>query len=69
MAFLISDCSESEPVISAQAELTSTTVTSATVTLNTQGLIEYAYVVKADASEASDPAVIFLEVTTGFLVN
>ncbi|MGM9740885.1 MAG: hypothetical protein ACI3ZP_09815 [Candidatus Cryptobacteroides sp.] len=68
-AFLTSSCSESAPVISAQAELTSATVTSATVTLNTQGLIEYAYVVKADASEASDPAVIFLEGTTGVLVD
>ncbi|MGM9767714.1 MAG: hypothetical protein ACI3Z0_04545 [Candidatus Cryptobacteroides sp.] len=69
MAFLLSACTESAPVVSAQAELTSAAVTSATVSLNTRGLIEYAYVVKADASEAPDPAVIFLEGVTGTLVD
>ena len=69
LAFLASACTESAPVVTAQAELSSASVTSATISLNTKGLIEYAYVVKADASEASDPAVIFLEGTKGTLVD
>ena len=67
LAVLATGCTDkpAPEVPSAEAAVVSAEATTATIKLTTKLISEYAYVVRTDATQADDAAIIFLEGTTG----
>lgn len=71
LAVLATGCTDkpAPEVPSAEAAVVSAEATTATIKLTTKLISEYAYVVRTDATQADDAAIIFLEGTTGTIAD